>query len=68
MVADANVINEYYDMLRDVVSPGDADFFSVLQLQPFSSGIYLRGMLVSGFSNLFFNSYSLVFMSNSGIR
>lgn len=44
-------------LLRRYCAQGDNDLFHALQLQPFSSGIYLRGMLSSGFSTLLFLSY-----------
>ena len=45
-----------------MMAPGDADFLAAIQLAPFSAGIYLRGVLISGFSNLFFHSYNIMFM------
>jgi hypothetical protein len=42
--------------------PGDNDFFYNLQIQPFSSGIYLRGMLAAGSNNLLFHTYTLLFL------
>jgi len=42
--------------------PGDNDFFYNLQIQPFSSGIYLRGMLAAGSNNLLFHTYTLMFL------
>lgn len=42
--------------------PGDNDFFYNLQIQPFSSGIYLRGMLAAGSNNLLFHTYTLIFL------
>ena len=39
---------------------GDADFYEMIRLQPFATGGYLRGLLVTGFSSLLFNIYSLV--------
>lgn len=45
-----------------LMAPGDADFLAAIQLAPFSAGIYLRGVLISGFSNMFFHSYNILFM------
>jgi len=38
---------------------GDADFYEMIRLQPFATGAYLRGLLVTGFASLLFNVYSL---------
>lgn len=42
--------------------PSDNEFYYALQVQPFSSGIYLRGMLISGFSNMLFHTYNYMFV------
>eukprot|EP01035_Chromulina_nebulosa_P021224 gene21224-27493_t len=34
-------------------------FYDSLRIQPFASGAYLRGFLLSGFASFFFNAYSL---------
>jgi len=52
--------------LRSCISgPQDEIFYDSVRIQPFSSGIYLRGMLMSGFSALFFQTYSLTFLRYS---
>ena len=38
----------------------DADFYELIRLQPFATGGYLRGMLVSGFASLGFCVYSML--------
>ena len=42
--------------------PDDNNLFYNLQIQPFSSGIYLRGMLASGSNSLIFHTYTLIFL------
>lgn len=34
-------------------------FYESIRVQPFGSGAYLRGMLLAGFTSLFFNAYNL---------
>ena len=41
------------------MGPEDDAFYEQIRIQPFSTGGYLRGMLVAGFASLFFNIYSL---------
>ena len=49
-------------MIRRYLSgPADDVFYEAVRTQPFSSGAYLRGFLISGFSNTFFHVYSLTF-------
>mmetsp|Transcript_9999 Transcript_9999/g.15104 ORF Transcript_9999/g.15104 Transcript_9999/m.15104 type:complete len:526 (-) Transcript_9999:235-1812(-) len=40
----------------------DNELFYTLQGQPFSSGIYLRGMLSAGMNGALFHTYSLIFL------
>ena len=42
-----------------VIGPDDDVFYETIRIQPFATGGYLRGMLVAGFTSLFFNTYSL---------
>ena len=44
---------------RNFIGPGDDAYYELIRIQPFSSGAYIRGILASGFSSLFFNAYSL---------
>lgn len=44
---------------------GDNDLYYTLRTQPFSSGIYLRGLLVSGFNNTLFHLYDLFILITS---
>lgn len=44
-----------------LTGPADAIFYESVRMQPFSSGAYLRGFLMSGFSTLFFHAYSITF-------
>lgn len=46
-------------MLRDWYQP-DEVFYESIRIQPFSSGAYLRGMLLAGISSLFFQIFNLV--------
>jgi hypothetical protein len=46
---------------RYLSGPADDSFYDAVRTQPFSSGAYLRGFLMSGFSSTFFNVYSLAF-------
>ena len=46
---------------RYLAGPADDAFYDAVRIQPFSSGAYLRGFLMSGFSSLFFHVYSLAF-------
>jgi hypothetical protein len=46
--------------LRNYCLEGDNELYYILQSQPFSSGIYLRGMLTAGLSSTIFHTYSLV--------
>lgn len=39
---------------------GDELFYESIRIQPFSSGAYLRGMLLAGMSSLFFQIYNLL--------
>ena len=42
---------------------GDNDLYYTLRTQPFSSGIYLRGMLIAGFSNTLFHLYDYALLA-----
>lgn len=42
---------------------GDNDLYYTLRTQPFSSCIYLRGMLIAGFSNTLFHLYDYVLLA-----
>jgi hypothetical protein len=46
--------------LRNYCLEGDNELYYILHSQPFSSGIYLRGMLSAGLNNTLFHTYSLV--------
>jgi hypothetical protein len=41
-------------------SRGDDLFYETVRIQPFSSGAYLRGMLLAGLSSMFFQIYNIV--------
>ena len=43
---------------RVAMGPQDDSFYEAIRIQPFSTGGYLRGFLVAGFTSLFFNLYS----------
>ena len=45
-----------------LTSQEDEKFYDALRIQPVASGAYLRGMLISGFSTLFFQTYSISFL------
>jgi hypothetical protein len=56
------VMSEAVEETRDYLTgPGDVLFYEAIRIQPFTSGAYLRGMLMAGFSNMFFHTYSLFF-------
>ena len=42
-----------------LINANDEFFYETIRIQPFSSGTYLRGMLLAGFTSFFFNLYSL---------
>jgi hypothetical protein len=42
---------------------GDNDLYYTLRTQPFSSSIYLRGMLIAGFSNTLFHLYDFFLLA-----
>lgn len=56
------IFESYTLSFRRYCVPGDNDFFYNLQIQPFSSGIYLRGMLAAGSNSLLFHTYTLIFL------
>jgi len=53
---------------RYVSGPGDDIFYETLRIQPFAAGAYLRGMLLAGFSSIFFNLYNLLLWPASSHR
>lgn len=42
----------------------NAQFYDAIRIQPFSSGAYLRAMLLAGFSSFFFHGYNLALWSS----
>jgi hypothetical protein len=46
---------------------GDNDLYYTLRTQPFSSSIYLRGMLIAGFSNTLFHLYDFFLLAPSSL-
>lgn len=57
MIEDARVVL-YRDYLVNFRSSDD--FYECIRIQPFACGSYLRAMLVSGFCNTLFNTYSVI--------
>lgn len=60
LLAKMSPIALYFRMRTS--GPQDDVFYDSVRIQPFSSGVYLRGMLISGFSSTFFQMYSLAFV------
>jgi hypothetical protein len=54
------LLEPYTLYLRNYCLEGDNELYYILQSQPFSSGIYLRGMLSAGLNNTLFHTYSIV--------
>lgn len=54
------ILRPYITFLRNYCLEGDNELYYILQSQPFSSGIYLRGMLASGLNNTLFHTYTLL--------
>lgn len=48
------------DFRHHLSSPEDETFYEAIRIQPFSSGSYLRGMLVAGVCSTVFHLFSLV--------
>lgn len=55
-------VDPYTSAMRVRGQVEDNELFYTLQGQPFSSGIYLRGMLSAGMNNTLFHTYSLLFL------
>jgi hypothetical protein len=53
-------LQPYTLALRNYCLEGDNELYYILQSQPFSSGIYLRGMLTAGLSSTIFHTYTLM--------
>lgn len=53
------ILRPYTTFLRNYCLEGDNELYYILQNQPFSSGIYLRGMLAAGLNNTLFHTYTL---------
>jgi hypothetical protein len=57
-----HVLNPYTAFIRSRCMEGDNELFYSLQCQPFSSVLYLRGMLSAGMNNTIFHTYALLFL------
>ena len=56
------IVDPYTAFIRSRCMEGDNELFYSLQCQPFSSVLYLRGMLSSGMNNTLFHTYTLLFL------
>jgi len=45
---------------ENLFGPNDDLYYETVRIQPFASGAYLRGILATGFSSLFFNAYCIM--------
>jgi hypothetical protein len=63
----SSLISHYFEIIvthyRLRYLEGDNDLYYTLRTQPFSSGIYLRGMLIAGFSNTLFHLYDYILLA-----
>lgn len=55
------------ERLRRRVGRDDESFYESIRLQPFSSGAYLRGMLLAGLSSMVFQIYNLITWPRSSV-
>jgi hypothetical protein len=60
--ASRNYWISFIGLLRKMYPSGRGDdlFYETVRIQPFSSGAYLRGMLLAGLSSMFFQIYNIV--------
>lgn len=63
----APYFSPYISRVRTYCLEGDNELFYLLHHQPFSAGIYLRGMLAAGLNNTLFHTYTLATLSLSSL-